>query len=286
MTEYKLVRKNPKDLSLSPYNVRKIEPKRRLSQMMMSIRSYNGIFEPIIINHKNQVVAGQRRWLAALEAGIPEIVCLQREFTDKEEIYLSWLENELQEPVDSRDRSKAVKELLELGETYEEIELKSGIPKSSLHNLVLITEVPEPVRVTEEDEEKAKEVKKEIQSTLESFSHRRKELIHRAKNISTVQKWDLKTWLDFVQWAEKCPLHDLEQRIKELRDGMKVDLEEAKRTVEKKEEYVFYTARPRKEHYKACIRRCKKQNLDFHKVNSALLGMFGNYLIDLEEGYY
>jgi len=271
--KYKLVKKNPKNLKLSHHNVRKINPKERLETMALSIKHYNGPFLPLIINKKDEIICGQRRWLASLEANIEEIDCLQTDLTEEEELLLSWLENELQEPVDSRDRSIAVRKLLNKGFTYEDLEIISGLPRATLVNLVLVSEIPEPIKKAPE------EIKQKAISELEKISNRRKTLVDRALKYTPL-KDNLKASLDFIEWAEKAPLHDIEQRIKELRQGMKVDLELAKEQIEKPQEWVFITTRFKKDTYEKAKNRAKKQAKDFNAILQDLLDMWANGLID------
>lgn len=66
---------NTDDLTLSPNNARKDINEKALERLTTSISSFNEVLSPLIVNTKNQIVAGQRRWKAAKEAGIPKIFC-------------------------------------------------------------------------------------------------------------------------------------------------------------------------------------------------------------------
>jgi len=44
-----------------------------LEQLTISVTEFNEVLEPIMINTKDEVVAGQRRWLAATKVGLKEI---------------------------------------------------------------------------------------------------------------------------------------------------------------------------------------------------------------------
>jgi len=271
---YRLIKKNPKDLKLSPNNIRKINPKVRHEAMTLSVKHYNGPFIPVIINLKDELVCGQRRWLAALEANIPLIDCLQRDFTEEEEILLSWLENELQEPVDARDRSKAVRKLLSLGHTYEDLEIISGLPRSTLHALALVSQIPESIQQAKEEPVKEKAIEK-----IQSLHPRRRVLVDRALKYKPMKE-DIHQSLEFIEWAEKAPLHDIEERVKELREGMKIDMELAKKQVEKPQEWVFRTARIHESIDKRVKEKCKRQAKDYNAVINNLLDLWSRDKIE------
>ena len=66
---------NTNELTLSPNNARKDLNEKALERLTTSVASFNEVLSPIIVNTKNEIIAGQRRWLAAKEAGIPKIFC-------------------------------------------------------------------------------------------------------------------------------------------------------------------------------------------------------------------
>lgn len=149
-----LVWKNPRDLTLSPNNVRKdIEDqilknqgvfdeefwaqlnKEEIEDLVASV-SERGVRNPIIINQRNEVVAGQRRWLAALKANLDKIPCIQRHYkSDIDEIYDSLAENE-KVGVSRMDKYHALKKLRDSGLSLREISARTSIPKSTIHDIL------------------------------------------------------------------------------------------------------------------------------------------------------
>src|SRR5262245_16342569 len=66
-----------------------------LSELTASIRE-KGVLEPIIVRRKDsryQIVAGERRYRAAVEAGLPEIPCVVKELSDADVMEIALIEN-------------------------------------------------------------------------------------------------------------------------------------------------------------------------------------------------
>src|SRR6185295_19376059 len=66
-----------------------------LSELAASVRE-NGILEPVLVRPvgaRFQIIAGERRYRAALEVGLAEVPCVVREATDAEVMELALVEN-------------------------------------------------------------------------------------------------------------------------------------------------------------------------------------------------
>jgi len=273
--------KDPNLLTLSSSNVRKIEADRDLDKLINSVKGYGQIFFPIIINTKNEVVAGQRRWLASKEANLKEIPCIIADFQDeKEEILLSWLENDLQQYLDQKDKANAVRNLRLKGMSYDELEIKSGVPRAVLHGLYLLTQIPQAIKVeTEEEKTIVKELDKDLLKAREE-SLRRAKLV---EGFRTVPKYreDIHELYKMQQWAlnKDTPLHDVEEALKEARIGLRVDVN--RREEQKKDlKTFFFQTRWNRETRDLVFKRARKQNRDIHEVIETLAKKWGNYEID------
>lgn len=162
----KNVKRNPFDLTLSPYNVRKQLNEKALEQLVMSVNYFEAVLHPIVINTKNQVVAGQRRWLAAKEVKLPFIYCIVKEYDDpSDEIKDSLVENQVRRDLDSREKGEAIIYLHdERNGTFEEIAEFLGMGISTIHRWYREATGPEALQQEEIEieleQEKAKEEKK------------------------------------------------------------------------------------------------------------------------------
>jgi ParB family chromosome partitioning protein len=86
------------DLNRNPYQPRQHFSVQKLEELAASIRK-NGIIQPIAVRQsksgsgKYEIVAGERRWLAAQKAGLHEIPVTILELTDVESLEVAIVEN-------------------------------------------------------------------------------------------------------------------------------------------------------------------------------------------------
>lgn len=86
-----------------------------LAELADSIRQH-GVIQPLIVQNKGsyyEIVAGERRWRAAREAGLKEIPVIIRDYTDQERMEVSLIENIQREDLNPIEEAKAYKRLLE-----------------------------------------------------------------------------------------------------------------------------------------------------------------------------
>ena len=106
-----IVYKDPNELTISPNNSRKTVNQKALEGLTTSIREV-GISIPIIINTKDQVVIGKRRWLVAKRIGLHSIPCSIRRYNSAlEEKMHSFRENVMFVPLSDKDRARAFRDL-------------------------------------------------------------------------------------------------------------------------------------------------------------------------------
>ena len=86
------------DLKRNPYQPRQIFDEKKLDELSNSIKK-KGVIQPIAVRpdktNKNmyQIVAGERRWLAAQKAGLHEIPIILLDLDDKETLEVAIVEN-------------------------------------------------------------------------------------------------------------------------------------------------------------------------------------------------
>ena len=85
------------DLSRNPYQPREIFNETKLEELTKSIKK-NGVIQPIAVRPKKnelgkyEIVAGERRWLAAQKAGLHEIPVNVLDLTDVETLEVAIVE--------------------------------------------------------------------------------------------------------------------------------------------------------------------------------------------------
>lgn len=118
-----------------------------LAELTDSIRTH-GVLQPIRLRPCGpgtyEIIAGERRWRAAQEAGlrqIPAVIAV----TDDDQAYVeSLIENVQREDLNAVDRALALKQLrVNLGcHSWEEVGRVLGLTRQHVHNLLRLTELP------------------------------------------------------------------------------------------------------------------------------------------------
>lgn len=110
-----------------------------LSELVESVQRH-GVLQPIIIRKRNkgyEIVAGERRWRAAREAGLSEIPALVKEFDQAEVTQIALIENIQRENLNVIEEALAYKNLSEKYKlTQEEISQAVGKSRPYISNIM------------------------------------------------------------------------------------------------------------------------------------------------------
>jgi ParB family transcriptional regulator, chromosome partitioning protein len=120
-----------------------------LSELIASIRE-KGVLEPILIRPKGaryQIIAGERRYRAAVEAGLAEVPCVVRDASDAEAMELALIENLQRRDLSPFEEASGLKALAErFGYTHETMAERIGKSRSSITEVLTLNSMPEDVR--------------------------------------------------------------------------------------------------------------------------------------------
>ena len=121
-----------------------------LSELVASIRE-KGVIEPILVRPlggRFQIIAGERRYRAAMEAGLAEIPCIVREADDAEVMELALIENLQRRDLTAFEEADGLRALAETYKyTHESMAEKLGKSRSSITEMLSLTAMPEEVRL-------------------------------------------------------------------------------------------------------------------------------------------
>ena len=106
------------DLSRNPYQPREIFNETKLEELTKSIKK-NGVIQPIAVRPKKnelgkyEIVAGERRWLAAQKAGLHEIPVNVLDLNDVETLEVAIVENIQRDDLNPIEEARGYKRLFE-----------------------------------------------------------------------------------------------------------------------------------------------------------------------------
>src|SRR6187397_3429246 len=120
-----------------------------LSELMASIAE-KGVIEPLIVRPRGgryQIIAGERRYHAAVQVGLREVPIVVREADDAEVMELALVENLQRKDLTAFEEAEALQQLAhKCGYTHEDIARKLGKSRTSITESMSLTAMPEEVR--------------------------------------------------------------------------------------------------------------------------------------------
>ena len=139
------------DLSRNPYQPRQIFNEDKLDELSNSIKK-NGIIQPIAVRlnksipGKYEIVAGERRWLAAQRAGLHEIPVNILELSDVESLEVAIVENIQRDDLNPMEEAKGYKRLFdEFKYDHQGISKLMSKSRSHVSNTLRLLTLPEDV---------------------------------------------------------------------------------------------------------------------------------------------
>ena len=144
MEELKLIRIS--DIQKNPYQPRKEFSKEKIEELAQSIKE-NGLIQPIIVRQSPvigyEILAGERRYRASIEAGLTEVPVIIKKLSDQDMMVHSIIENLQREDLNPIEEAKAYQSLIEKGYTHADIAAKMGKSRPYITNLVRLLTLPD-----------------------------------------------------------------------------------------------------------------------------------------------
>jgi ParB family transcriptional regulator, chromosome partitioning protein len=120
-----------------------------LSELMASI-SEKGIIEPLVVRPRGerfQIVAGERRYQAAVQVGLRELPAVIRDVDETEMLEIALIENLQRKDLTPFEESEALQGLAEsCGYTHEDLARRLGKSRTSITESLSLNGMPEEVR--------------------------------------------------------------------------------------------------------------------------------------------
>jgi ParB family transcriptional regulator, chromosome partitioning protein len=127
-------------LQRGKFQPRKHFDKESLDELAVSIQS-SGVIQPIVVRpiaeHQYEIVAGERRWRAALQAGFDTVPCLINQYTDEQTAAVTAIENVNRVDLNPIEEAQAYQRLVEdFHYLHDEISAVVGKSRSKISNVL------------------------------------------------------------------------------------------------------------------------------------------------------
>ena len=124
-----------------------------LTELASSIREH-GILQPLLVTAGSKpdqyiLIAGERRWLAARQAGLERVPVVVREATEQERVELALIENLQRSDLSPLETAEAYRQLIEeYGLPHEQIADRVGKSRTSITNTLRLLKLPPEIQQT------------------------------------------------------------------------------------------------------------------------------------------
>lgn len=143
------------DLSISNLKPGIYQPRKDLSpealeELAASIQS-QGIIQPIVVRHLPtggyEIIAGERRWRAAKQAGLKQVPCLIKQVEDRGAIAMALIENIQREDLNAMEEVQALERLQnEFNLTHQQVAEVIGKSRTTVTNLLRLNQLSDDVK--------------------------------------------------------------------------------------------------------------------------------------------
>lgn len=193
------------------YQPRKYFEETALQELADSIAS-QGLIEPLVVRelakHSYEIIAGERRWRAAMIAGLTELPCLIGDYTDEQAAAVTLIENIQRENLNLIEEANGYRRLLD-DFHFQQDEIASLVGKSRSHiaNILRLLSLCELVQ-------------EQVKTGQLSMGHA-KMLV----GLSPMQQRTLAQQIVEHEWSVRY----LEKKVKELKMGEQITLKNPQR---------------------------------------------------------
>ena len=152
------------DLNRNQSQPRTFFDENKIDELSQSIKK-NGLIQPIAVrpdkNDSYEIVAGERRWLAAQKAGLHSVPVIVLNINNKESLELAIIENIQREDLNTIEEAKGYERLMkEFNYNHEKLSEFMGKSRSHISNTLRLLSLPaEVIKLVEQGKLKAGQVR-------------------------------------------------------------------------------------------------------------------------------
>lgn len=128
---------------------RKTFNEEKIEELAASIKEH-GIIQPIVVRKHDkgyEIVAGERRWRAAMKAELNQVPCLIRELDDEQNMLIAIIENMQREDLNPIEEAEGLRQMTDtFGMTQEQVSKSVGKSRPYITNCMRLLKLPEYVK--------------------------------------------------------------------------------------------------------------------------------------------
>ena len=136
-------------VSPNPHQPRQAIDEESLVELAASIREH-GVIQPLVVTQvgdEYQLIAGERRWRAARQAGLTSVPAIIKETTPQQTLELALVENVQRADLNPLEEAGAYRQLMdEFGLTQEQVAERVGKSRTAVANTVRLLRLPDDVK--------------------------------------------------------------------------------------------------------------------------------------------
>ena len=137
------------DIKPNKNQPRKVFNQEKIKELADSIMEH-GIIQPLVVRSAKvgyELVAGERRWRAAREAGLKKVPCLVREFSEEENMLVAIIENMQREDLNPIEEAEGLGKMMKTyGLTQDQVSKAVGKSRPYIANSLRLLNLPEDIR--------------------------------------------------------------------------------------------------------------------------------------------
>ena len=128
---------------------RKVFNEEKIQELSASILEH-GIIQPLVVRKHNkgyEIVAGERRWRAAIKGGLKEVPCIVRNFNDEENMLVAIIENMQREDLSPIEEAEGLNQMIKIyGLTQEEVSKSVSKSRPYISNSLRLLKLPKEIK--------------------------------------------------------------------------------------------------------------------------------------------
>jgi len=140
---------DPGLITTSPFQPRSALDDDDIDDLAESLRK-TGVLQPILVRgsgDKYELIAGERRWRAAIKAGLEKVPVIVKNVSDEQAMVMALVENLQRKDLNAIEVARACKQIIEsTGMTQEELAEVLGMSRSNFTNLLRLLDLPQEVQ--------------------------------------------------------------------------------------------------------------------------------------------